>query len=84
MILAALAVLALSIILLIIRAALGKTMFDRILAANLIGTNIVLVILFLGFEDESKSYIDVALVYAFLNFVATIGFLRFFRYGFRK
>jgi len=84
MIYAALAVLGLSIILLLVRASLGKTVFDRILAVNLIGTNIVLVILFLGFFDHTKSYIDVALVYATLNFVATIGFLRFFRYGFKK
>lgn len=81
---AALAVLAVSIILLLVRFALGPSLFDKILAANTIGTNIIVVLLFLGYAEGTKDYIDIALVYAFLNFVATIAFLRFFRYGFKK
>ena len=77
------AVLGISIIMLLVRLILGPSIFDKILSANLIGTNIILVILFIGFGNDAKSYIDIALVYAFLNFVATIGFLRFFRYGFK-
>ncbi len=77
------AVLGISIMMLLVRLILGPTIFDKILAANVIGTNIILVILFVGFGTNAKSYIDVALVYAFLNFIATIGFLRFFRYGFK-
>ena len=77
------AVLGVSIIMLLVRFILGPTIFDKILSANLIGTNIILAILFIGFEGNNMSYIDVALVYAFLNFVATIAFLRFFRYGFK-
>jgi multicomponent Na+:H+ antiporter subunit F len=81
---AALAALGVSIALLLVRFIMGPSIFDKILAANVIGTNIILVALFLGFYHDAKSYIDVALVYAFLNFIATIGFLRFFRYGFKR
>lgn len=83
-IIASLAVLAVSIILLLVRFVLGQTIFDKILSANVIGTNIILVIVFIAELQGVRSYIDIALVYAFLNFVATIAFLRFFRYGFKK
>ncbi|PIR34637.1 MAG: pH regulation protein F [Alphaproteobacteria bacterium CG11_big_fil_rev_8_21_14_0_20_44_7] len=73
--------LCVSMILLLMRAILGPSVFDRILASNLFTTNVVLLIVALAFIKDNPSYIDVALVYAFLNFVATIGFLRFFKYG---
>jgi multicomponent Na+:H+ antiporter subunit F len=78
MMIALLTALLLSIIMLLIRFVFGPTIFDKILAANLLGTNVILAILFIGFWNNSKDYIDIALVYALLNFVGTIGYLRFF------
>lgn len=78
---AVIAFLSVSMIMLLIRAMLGPSIFDRLLAANIFTTNVVVLIAVLAFVKESPSYIDVALVYVFLNFVATIGFLRFFKYG---
>jgi multicomponent Na+:H+ antiporter subunit F len=79
MIVAAVIALCVSIAMLLARALFSKTVFDKILAVNLIGTNIVLLILFLD-----KSYVDIALVYALLNFVGTIGFLKFFKFSGKK
>lgn len=73
--------LSISMLLLLARAMLGPSIFDRLLAANIFTTNIVVLIAVLAFAKDSPSYIDVALVYVFLNFTATIGFLRFFKYG---
>ena len=70
-----------SMFMLLARAVKGPTIFDRILAANLFGTNVVLLIVMIAYSFETASFIDMALVYAFLNFVATIALLRFFRYG---
>ena len=78
---AVVAFLAVSMLLLSVRAILGPTIFDRLLASNVFTTNIVVLIAVLAFVNDSKDYIDIALVYAMLNFVATIGFLRFFKYG---
>lgn len=78
---AAILFMAVSMAMLLIRALLGPTIFDRILVANLFGTNVVLLIAIMAFAGDEKNYIDVALVYALLNFAATIGFLRFFKYG---
>ena len=70
-----------SMFMLLVRAVLGKTIFDRILAVNVFGTNVVLLIVLLAYVFDTSSFIDMALVYAFLNFVATVALLRFFRYG---
>ncbi len=82
---AAIAAIGVSVAMLVVRAALGPSVFDRLLAANIIGTNIVVLVAMIGVVKGSSAYIDIALVYALLNFIGTIGFLRFFRYGsFRK
>jgi len=70
-----------SMFMLVIRAVLGPTIFDRILAANVFGTNAVVLILLIAYGSNSPSFIDMALVYVLLNFTATIGFLGFFKLG---
>lgn len=75
------ACICLSMFMLLARAVKGPTIFDRILAANVFGTNVVLLIVMIAYVFDTASFIDMALVYAFLNFVATVALLRFFRYG---
>ncbi|VAW93112.1 Na(+) H(+) antiporter subunit F [hydrothermal vent metagenome] len=64
----------------LIRAFLGPTLYDRILAVNMIGTKTVLLIAALGFLMERTDFLDIALVYALINFISVIGILRFFEY----
>jgi len=58
----------------------GPTLYDRVLAGNAFGTYIVLFIGVLGFLTERPDFLDVALLYALINFVGTIAVLKFFRY----
>lgn len=81
MFVAAILALVVSMCLLVIRLWKGPQVFDRILAVNVFGTNIVLVIALTAFYKQTESYIDIALVYAFLNFVGTLALLRYTRYG---
>ncbi|MEM1176946.1 MAG: monovalent cation/H+ antiporter complex subunit F [Acidobacteriota bacterium] len=67
--------------LLIARAFTGPTVFDRILAINSFGTKTVLLIAVLGFMTGRPDFLDLALVYALMNFIGTIAVLRFTRYG---
>lgn len=67
--------------LLLARALLGPTTYDRILAINLFGTKTVLFIAVLGFVDGRPAFLDVALVYALINFIGTVAVLRFMHYG---
>ncbi len=65
----------------LVRALLGPTVFDRILAVNMIGTKTVLLIAVVGFLTGRPDFLDIALIYALMNFVGTIAVLKFFRYG---
>lgn len=63
------------------RAFLGPTVYDRILAVNMFGTKTVLLISVLGAVAGRADFIDIALVYALINFIAVIAVLRFFEYA---
>jgi multicomponent Na+:H+ antiporter subunit F len=61
----------------IIRCAVGPSLYDRILAVNVFGTKTVLVIALLGFAMGRPDFLDIAMVYALINFISVIGFLRY-------
>jgi len=61
----------------IIRCVVGPTLYDRILAFNMFGTKTVLLISILGFLMGRPEFLDIALVYALINFISVIGVLRF-------
>lgn len=63
------------------RAALGPTVFDRILAVNMVGTKTVLLIAVIGFLTDRPDFLDLGLVYALINFIGVVALLRFVRFG---
>jgi multicomponent Na+:H+ antiporter subunit F len=63
------------------RAVAGPTVFDRILALNMFGTKTVLLIAVVSFLIGRPSFIDLALVYALMNFIGVIAVLRFSQHG---
>ena len=65
----------------LVRAILGPTLPDRVLALNFFGTATVLLIVTLGFLNGRPDFSDIALVYALINFVGTIALLKFFQFG---
>ncbi len=77
---AAVAVLV-SMALALLRALLGPSLYDRILAINGFGTATVLLIAVLGFVTGRPDFLDIALLYALINFIGTLAVLKFFRYG---
>lgn len=62
------------------RALLGPTVYDRILAINMFGTKTVLFIAVLGFLNGRPEFLDIALVYALINFIGTVAVMRFMHY----
>ena len=63
------------------RAILGPTVFDRLQAANTIGTIAMLLLSVMGFLVGRPEFLDLALVYGLLNVVGTIAVLKYFRRG---
>lgn len=77
---AALIAVLVAMALLLVRVLVGPTIYDRILAVNSFGTKTVLVIGLLGFVMGRPDFLDIAMIYTLINFVATIAILKFFRY----
>jgi multicomponent Na+:H+ antiporter subunit F len=65
----------------LVRAFLGPTVYDRVLAVNVFGTKTVLMIAVLGFLAGRPEFLDIALLYALINFIGTIAVLKFVRYA---
>jgi len=63
-----------------IRAYIGPTSYDRVLAVNMFGTKTVLLISVLGFVMGRPEFLDIAIVYALINFISVIGVLRYSNY----
>ena len=81
MFLAALIACAISGILILIRIVIGKTTFDRVLAINSLGTIIVIGIALHGFYSDRPEFLDIAIVYALINFIGTVAVLKLFSTG---
>ena len=69
-----------SMLLALVRAILGPTVFDRVLAANMFGTKTVLLIAVSGFLFGRPEWLDLALLYALMNFIGMIALLRFTKF----
>lgn len=65
----------------VVRAALGPTVFDRVQAANTIGTVAMLLLSVIGFLTGRPEFLDLAIVYGLLNVIGTIAVLKYFRTG---
>jgi multicomponent Na+:H+ antiporter subunit F len=63
------------------RAFIGPTIYDRVLAVNMFGTKTVLMIAVVGFLMGRPDWLDIALVYALINFIGTIAVLKYLKYG---
>ncbi|MEE9387863.1 MAG: monovalent cation/H+ antiporter complex subunit F [Paracoccaceae bacterium] len=80
MFIVAMIVLLIAMVMVLVRLFSGPTLYDRVLAVNSFGTFTVLFIGVLGFLTERPEFLDIALLYALINFVGTIAVLKFFRY----
>jgi len=65
----------------LVRAFLGPTVFDRVLAANMFGTKTVLLIAVAGFLAGRPEWLDLAILYALMNFIGMIALLRFSKFA---
>lgn len=77
MLLLAAGLLVLLAVILIYRVLRGPTMQDRVIAVNVLGTNTVVVIALLSRALGHPGYLDIALVYALLNFLMSIAISKF-------
>lgn len=77
LLLAAAAIFVVLALVVLYRAIVGPTMQDRVLAVNVLGTNTVIILALLSAALDVPSFLDVALVYALLNFLMAVAVSKF-------
>ncbi len=60
-------------------AIIGPTLYDRVLAVNMLGTKTVLLLAVISFFIGRPDFLDLALAYALINFIGVLAVLEFFR-----
>jgi multicomponent Na+:H+ antiporter subunit F len=63
------------------RAVVGPSVEDRIVAINMIATKVTAIIVMIALLTDQKFFVDVALVYALLGFITTIGLAKLLMKG---
>jgi multicomponent Na+:H+ antiporter subunit F len=70
-----------ALVLAVVRALKGPSVFDRVLAGNSVGTLAILLLAVIGFLTGRPEWLDIAITYGLLNLISTLTILKFFRYG---
>jgi multicomponent Na+:H+ antiporter subunit F len=63
------------------RAIKGPTAPDRVVAINIIGTKTLILITLISRLYEQEFYLDIAVVYALMSFIATVGIAKYLEKG---
>jgi multicomponent Na+:H+ antiporter subunit F len=67
--------------LIFIRVIIGPSITDRVISINVLGTKVSMMIILLSFITNQESYVSVALIFAMIAFVATIGISKYIDHG---
>ncbi|MBU4532759.1 MAG: monovalent cation/H+ antiporter complex subunit F [Eubacteriales bacterium] len=70
-------VILLAVFLVLYRTIVGPRLYDRALGANVMGTKTVVLLALIGFIYARPDFLDIALVYALINFIATLAILKY-------
>lgn len=63
------------------RAASGPTVSDRVAAINIIGTKAIVMMILVGYLGDQRFITDVAMVYALIAFLMTVGMAKYMERG---
>ena len=68
-----------TMVLALIRALLGPTVYDRVLAVNMFGTKTAMLLAVIAYLYGRPDFLDLALAYALINLVGILAVLEFFQ-----
>lgn len=72
---------AFTIFLALYRAVFGPGVFNQAVAMNVIGTKVIVLLIVIGYIFERPVFVDIALLYAVLNFIATLIMAKYLERG---
>ena len=79
-----LSVLALMLVLCLIRAVIGPRIADRLLAVNMMGTMVMVIIALLAVVKNQGYLVDICLIYAMISFLAVVVLTRIYTGVYRE
>lgn len=65
----------------LIRALIGPTAPDRVAAINIIGTKALVIITLIARIYDQSYFLDIAMVYALMSFITTVGVAKYLEKG---
>ena len=68
-----------TMVLALVRALRGPSVYDRVLAVNMFGTKTALLLSVIAFLFGRPDFLDLALAYALINLVGILAVLEFFQ-----
>ncbi|MGE4375457.1 MAG: monovalent cation/H+ antiporter complex subunit F [Methanoculleus sp.] len=74
-------VLILTIFLCLYRVVIGPGVENRLIAVNTIGTTTIIILVIIGLIYGRPIFLDIAIVYAMINFIATLAVARYLKEG---
>jgi multicomponent Na+:H+ antiporter subunit F len=78
---ASVVVLILTIFLCLYRVVIGPGVENRLIAVNTIGTTTIIILVIIGIIYGRPIFLDIAIVYAMINFIATLAVARYLKEG---
>ena len=79
-----LSVLALLLVLCLIRAVIGPRIADRLVAVNMMGTIVMVIIALLAVVKDQGYLLDICLIYAMISFLAVVVLTRIYTGVYRE
>lgn len=74
---AVLSLLTIAALIAFVRLVRGPSLADRVVAVEVIGAIVVAFIVVVAIQRDEQALVDVALVFALVSFIGTLGFARF-------
>ena len=79
-----LSVLALMLVLCLIRAVIGPRIADRLIAVNMMGTMVMVIVALLAVVKNQGYLVDICLIYAMISFLAVVVLTRIYTGVYRE
>ena len=74
-------ILSFTIFLCLYRVVYGPGVENRVIAVNTIGTKTIILLVAIGFILKRPIFIDISIVYAMINFIATLAIAKYLKEG---
>jgi len=75
-------ILILTIFLCLYRVVFGPGVENRLIAVNTVGTKTIIILVIIGFIYERPIFLDISIIYAMINFIATLAIAKYLKRGY--